>query len=71
MSCSYDFNLAATKYFAALEGGDLPLCFLFSGTIFHEAGDGALQVAQISWEKRRLPSPGGDLARLDGPLLSE
>src|SRR5262249_35419301 len=28
--CSYDFNLAATKYFAALEGGDLPLCFLFS-----------------------------------------
>ena len=59
MPCSYDFSLAATKYFAALEGGDLPLCFLFSGTIFYEAADGALQVAQIPWEKEatfRLPA---------------
>jgi hypothetical protein len=56
--CSGDFSLAATKYFQALEGGDLPLCFLFSGTIFHEADGGSLQVAQISWEKEatyRLP----------------
>jgi hypothetical protein len=56
--CSADFSLAATKYFEALEDGDLPLCFLFSGTIFHEAGDGSLQVAQIPWEKEatyRLP----------------
>ena len=49
--CSFDFNLAATRYFAALEGGDVPLCFLFSGTVFYEAEDGALQVGQISWEK--------------------
>ena len=49
--CSYDFNVAATKYFAAMEGGDIPLCFLFSGTIFHQAGDGSLQVAPISWER--------------------
>ncbi len=49
--CSFDFNLAATKYFDALQGGDIPLCFLFSGTIFYEAADGGLQVAQISWEK--------------------
>ncbi len=57
--CSYDFSLAATRYFDALKGGELPLCFLFSGTIFHEAEDGALQVAQISWEKEssfRLPA---------------
>jgi hypothetical protein len=57
--CSYDFSQAATRYFAALEGGDLPLCFLFSGTIFYEGTDGALQVSQISWEKEadyRLPS---------------
>ena len=57
--CTYDLSLAATKYFDALEGGDLPLCFLFSGTIFFEAGDGGLQVAQISWEKEatfRLPA---------------
>jgi len=57
--CSYDLSLAATRYFDAMEAGDLPLCFLFSGTIFHEADDGGLQVAQISWEKEssfRLPA---------------
>jgi hypothetical protein len=57
--CSFDFCLAATKYFAALEGGDIPLAFLFSGTIFYEAAGGGLQVAQIPWEKEatfRLPA---------------
>ena len=57
--CSADFSLAASKYFGALEAGDIPICFLFSGTVFHEATDGALQVAQISWEKEsnyRLPA---------------
>jgi hypothetical protein len=57
--CSYDFSLAATKYFAALEQSDIPLCFLFSGTIFYEAAEGGLQVAQIPWEKEayfRLPA---------------
>ncbi len=57
--CSSDFNLAATKYFAALEQGEIPLCFLFSGTIFHETAAAPLQVSQISWEKEatyRLPA---------------
>ncbi len=57
--CSFDFNLAATKYFDALAEGEIPLCFLFSGTIFYEADDGRLQVAQIPWEKEatfRLPA---------------
>lgn len=49
--CTYDFNVAGTKYFYSLEGGDVPLLFLFSGTIFHEAADGRLQVQRISWEK--------------------
>jgi hypothetical protein len=49
--CSLDFSLAATKYFAALEEGDIPLCFLFSGTVFYEGNNSALQVAQIPWEK--------------------
>lgn len=49
--CSSDFCLAATKYFAALADGDIPLCFLFSGTIFYRTEALALQVAQISWEK--------------------
>jgi hypothetical protein len=57
--CSYDFSLAATKYFDALEGGEVPLCFLFSGTIFYEADDGRLQVAQVPWDREatfRLPA---------------
>jgi hypothetical protein len=57
--CNYDFSLAATKYFAALEGGDIPLCFLFSGTVFYEGAEGALQVAQVPWDREatfRLPA---------------
>jgi hypothetical protein len=56
--CTFDFNVAATKYFAALDDGEVPLSLLFSGTIFHADEDGALQVAPISWEKEaefRLP----------------
>ncbi|MBI1762490.1 MAG: hypothetical protein HYR56_13740 [Acidobacteria bacterium] len=56
--CSFDFNVAATKYFAGLETGEIPLVLQFSGTIFYAAPDGALQVTQISWSKEtryRLP----------------
>jgi hypothetical protein len=57
--CVYDFNIAATKYFAGLEEGEVPLCFLFSGTVFYEADGGGLRIAQISWEEEasyRLPA---------------
>lgn len=56
--CSYDFNLAATKYFYALEGGEVPLTILFSGTVFYATEQGALQVTQIPWDREsvyRLP----------------
>jgi Family of unknown function (DUF6084) len=56
--CTFDFNVAATKYFYALEDGEVPLCLLFSGTIFYVNDEGSLQVSQISWEKAanyRLP----------------
>jgi hypothetical protein len=49
--CTFDFNVAATKYFEGLAEGDVPLCFLFSGTVFYAARDGALQVAPIPWDK--------------------
>jgi hypothetical protein len=51
VACTYDFNLAMTKYFYALEDGEIPVTLLFSGTIFHECDDGALRVAQIPWDK--------------------
>jgi hypothetical protein len=49
--CTYDFNIATTKYFDALEGGGAPLSFLFSGSVFYAEADGALRIAPISWEK--------------------
>jgi hypothetical protein len=52
--CTFDLNVMATKYFYALEGGEVPLLFLYSGTIFYEAEDGRLQVQQISWNKECL-----------------
>lgn len=51
VNCTFDFNVAGTKYFAGLAGGEIPLLLLFSGTTFYEAADGAIQIAQISWSK--------------------
>lgn len=56
--CTFDFNVAATKYFHGLSSGDLPLCFQFSGTVFYQDDEGALQVSPISWDREakfRLP----------------
>jgi hypothetical protein len=56
--CTFDFNVAATKYFHGLADGDVPLNFLFSGTVFYADESGALQVAPIPWDKEarfRLP----------------
>jgi Family of unknown function (DUF6084) len=57
--CTFDFNVAVTKYFDALEAGDIPLCLMFSGTIFYYANDAEpAQVSPIPWSKEthfRLP----------------
>jgi len=49
--CTFDFNVAATKYFHGLADGELPLTFLFSGTVFYPDENANLQVAPISWDK--------------------
>ncbi len=70
--CTYDFNVAVTKYFYALEGGEIPVNLLFSGTMFHEADDGALQVAQIPWDREAaFPPEGIRLEGNDGAVLSQ
>lgn len=48
--CTFDFNVAITKYIYGLEGGELPISLLFSGTVFH-AGRMGLQIAQIPWDR--------------------
>jgi hypothetical protein len=56
--CTFDFNIAATKYFNGLADGDIPLCLMFSGTVFYEDAEGSLRIAPISWDKEtrfRLP----------------
>lgn len=55
--CSYDFEVAAAKYFHALDDGDIPLLFLFSGSVF-ATGEHGLSVDQIRWDREatyRLP----------------
>ena len=51
LPCTFDFNVATTKYLHALDAGDIPLCVLFSGTVFYAGEEGALQVAQIPWDR--------------------
>jgi len=56
--CTFDFNVAASKYFAGLDDDAVPLTCYFSGTIFYEGETGVLQAVQISWEKEasyRMP----------------
>jgi hypothetical protein len=48
--CSYDLQVVASRYFDALDGGDVPLEFLFSGTVFAAGSGGMLQATRISWE---------------------
>lgn len=56
--CTYDFEVAASRYLSALDGGDVPLELLFSGTVFYSGEGGQLQTAQIAWDREaeyRMP----------------
>ncbi len=55
--CSYDLDVAAGKYFASLEDGEIPILLLFSGTVFVRTA-GGFSVDRIPWSheaRRRLP----------------
>jgi Family of unknown function (DUF6084) len=54
---TYDMEIGATRYFAGLDDGEVPLLLLFSGTVFGTAA-GRLSVTQVPWSKEavyRLP----------------
>jgi hypothetical protein len=56
--CTYDLEVAASRYLDALGDGEVPLEFLFSGALFYSGADGRLQTARISWAAEaeyRLP----------------
>jgi hypothetical protein len=82
--CTYDLEVTAARYLAALDDGDVPLEFLFSGTVFYTTPEGALQTARISWSEDAdfaLPVdvfrqtmddhfPGAAWLRLGGPAFA-
>ena len=78
MACTYDFEVIGAKYLHALNDGEVPLVFLFSGTVFTK-GENGFAAGLVPWhlESRfRLPVavwremmdayfPGGGWLRMD------
>ena len=54
--CTFDFNVGATKYFHGLSEGELPLNFLFSGTVFYAGGDESSRWRRSPGRKKRNSS---------------
>ena len=52
--CTFDFNVASTKYFHALEDGFAPLNLLFSGTVFYEGAEGRCRSLRFRGTGKRL-----------------
>src|SRR3954453_362001 len=51
VACTYDLDVTASAYFDALDDGEVPLEFLFSGSVFYATPSGHLQTARISLEQ--------------------
>jgi hypothetical protein len=57
LPCTYDLEVIGTRYLHALNAGDVPLNFLFSGTVFTRGGTG-FEVEQVPWAcEARYPLP--------------
>jgi hypothetical protein len=81
--CTYDLEVAASKYFYSLPGGEVPLTFLFNGMVLYSGEHDRLQVAQVPWSctaRWRMPVdawkrvmaahyPGGGWVRLQTGTL--
>ncbi|NKI41996.1 DUF6084 family protein [Streptomyces physcomitrii] len=50
--CTYDMDIAATRYLDALTQGEVPFLLLFSGTAFH--GAGGFEVHPVPWDKEAV-----------------
>jgi hypothetical protein len=82
--CTYDLEVAAAKYFYAVQDGEVPLSFHFNGNIFYYGSGGPLQVLPVSWSSTaqyRMPVatwramiaehyPGGGWIRIDELTLA-
>jgi hypothetical protein len=57
LPCTYDFDVAGTTYLHALDDGEIPLLFLFSGTVFTRGATG-FSVTRVPWDaeaRYRMP----------------
>lgn len=55
--CTYDTEVAYSKYLHALADGEAPMVLLFSGTVFHPGANG-FSVEPVSWDSEaecRMP----------------
>ncbi|HMI58894.1 MAG TPA: DUF6084 family protein [Gemmatimonadaceae bacterium] len=55
--CTYDLEVASSRYFRSLEDGEIPLVLQFSGTVYSK-GEAGFNVEQLSWTHEasyRLP----------------
>jgi hypothetical protein len=82
VACSYDLQVASGKYLHAIRDGDVPLRFLFSGTMFRANG-GPLSIEPVPWDVEaafRMPAatwrdamdgffPGGGWIRLQSDTI--
>ncbi|MFI5778468.1 DUF6084 family protein [Nocardia sp. NPDC051570] len=50
LQCTYDLEVAGSKYLQALRGGTVPLLFLFNGTVFVK-GDSGFAIHQVPWDR--------------------
>src|SRR3954451_12870507 len=58
VTCTYDLEVAGARYLHGLGGGNVPLEFLFSGTVFAAGEDGRLQATRLAWDREaelRMP----------------
>ncbi|MEJ7785041.1 MAG: DUF6084 family protein [Solirubrobacteraceae bacterium] len=81
--CTYDLEVAASKYFYSLPEGEVPLTFLFNGMVLYNGERDRLQVAQVPWSctaRWRMPVdawkrvmaayyPGGGWVRMNSETL--
>lgn len=49
LACTYDLEVAATRYLDALGDGEVPLSMHFSGRVMYLTEDRRLQLSQVPW----------------------
>lgn len=51
LECSEDLSTSVGKYFYAIEEGEVPLTFIFKGSVFYKGSEDTIQVTPVPWEK--------------------